>query len=111
GADAITWQGDVYNKVGSGMIAETAQDLGVPVYVCTDSWKLDPKTRDGKEITVEERGPDEVWEDPPEDVTVRNPAFEIVISDHIDGLVTELGTVPPDRLSNAFSDTYPEILE
>jgi len=104
GADAITPEGAVYNKIGSRLFSDAAAEMGVPVYVCTDAWKL---ATGG--IEVEERSTDEIWEDPPEDVIVHNPAFDRVRPDAIEGIVTELGVLEPSDLKAVVLDTYPEL--
>lgn len=111
GADALNSDGDVFNKIGSRMIAESAKHLGVPVYVCTDSWKYHDETEDGEKVQVEERESSEVWEEPPEGVNVRNPAFERVPADLIAGIITEFGVVSPEEFSERVNEEYPEIFE
>ena len=64
GADAITSEGKVINKIGSEMFAIVAEKLGVPVYCCTNSWKFDPKTIFGFTEEIEERPGQEVWKSP-----------------------------------------------
>ncbi|MDY6770211.1 MAG: hypothetical protein SVU88_04540 [Candidatus Nanohaloarchaea archaeon] len=103
GADAIAPDGAVYNKIGSGLFAATAARRDVPVYVLADAWKLDG------DVTVEERGREEVWADAPDAVDVRNPAFERVAPGDITGIVSELGTHRPNAFMDAVEDAYPEI--
>ncbi len=111
GADAVTFDGYVYNKIGSELIANVAHDLDVPLFVCTDSWKLAPGTEKGLEVEIEERIPSEVWEDSPQGVDVRNPAFEKVKPKFIEGIITELGVVVPENLSKRAVEEYPEIFQ
>lgn len=44
GSDAILKNGDVVNKVGSGMISELAYNHKIPVYIIADSWKFTRKS-------------------------------------------------------------------
>ena len=111
GADAVNVSGDVYNKIGSRMIAEAANNLGVPVYACTDSWKYHDETERGETVKIEERNPREVWEEPPENVRVRNPAFERVPADLITGIITEIGVLKPEEFSEKVDQDYPQIFE
>ena len=111
GADAINVSGDVYNKIGSRMIAEAANNLGVPVYACTDSWKYHDETERGETVKIEERNPNEVWEKPPEKVRVRNPAFERVPAELLSGIITEIGVVAPEEFAEKVNQEYPEIFE
>lgn len=41
GAVAITKEGKIINKMGSELFVEAADKLSVPVYCCSDSWKID----------------------------------------------------------------------
>ncbi|MFH0752004.1 MAG: hypothetical protein V1914_00205 [archaeon] len=94
GADAITADGSVVNKIGSGMFARVAASRNVPVYVCAHSWKFDPDTVHKAE-EIEQRSPDEVWKNAPAKVKVLNPAFDIVDKKHITAIVSELGVLWP----------------
>ncbi|MBW2999067.1 hypothetical protein KY339_00200 [Candidatus Woesearchaeota archaeon] len=96
GADAITSVGQVINKIGSELISEAAKDHSVLIYVCADSWKLDPKTIYGFEEVIEERAKEEVWPKAPKKVKISNPAFETVRPDIITALISELGVYKPE---------------
>jgi len=106
GADAITAEGRVINKIGSELFAEVANRYDVPVYVCTNSWKLDPETVFGFTEEIEERAAAEVWEKPPKNVTVDNHAFEIIKPDLITGVITELGIYEPVILIEEIKRSY-----
>ncbi len=107
GADAITADGKVINKIGSELIAEVANKYDVPVYVCTDSWKFDPLTIFGKDVKIEERNPNEVWKNPPKNVKVANFAFEKIDPELITGVITELGIYRPSVLLEEIKSAYP----
>ncbi len=94
GADALTKQG-IINKIGSGMIAEIANDnIGkkVPVYIIADSWKYT-----NKKVPIEQRKLNEVWNRAPKNIQIKNPAFEFVKKQHITAIVSELGILSYDR--------------
>ena len=76
GADAITADGKVINKIGSELHAIVAQKYDLPVYVCTDSWKFDPRSVFGYERELEMRNQKEIWDKPPKGVSVSNFVFE-----------------------------------
>jgi ribose 1,5-bisphosphate isomerase len=95
GADAITAEGFVINKVGSEMFATIANEYDIPVYVLSHSWKFDPLTVFGYEEEMEERHAKEVWEKPPKGVTIHNHAFERIHPKRITGIISELGIHPP----------------
>jgi ribose 1,5-bisphosphate isomerase len=95
GADAITAEGYVINKVGSEMFATIANEYDIPVYVLSHSWKFDPMTVFGFEEPIEERHAREVWKKPPKGVTIHNHAFEKVHPKRITGIISELGIHSP----------------
>lgn len=86
GADAITVNG-VYNKIGSSIFARLAYEYKVPVYVCSDSWKFSNK----KYEKIEERDSQEVWKNPPKNVNILNPAFDVIDLKFITGIISEMG--------------------
>ena len=90
GADAILKNGDVINKVGSGMISEIAKDNKIPVYIIADSWKFTKKN-----IEMEQRNPGEIWDNVPKNIKIKNPAFEKVQGENIRAIVSELGVLTP----------------
>jgi len=90
GADAILKNGDVINKVGSGMISEIAKDNKIPVYIIADSWKFTKKN-----IEMEQRNPGEIWDNVPKNIKIKNPAFEKVRGKNITAIVSELGVLTP----------------
>ncbi len=107
GADAITAEGKVINKIGSELFAEVAGRYDIPVYSCTDSWKFDPETIFGFEEPIESRGRKEVWDKAPKEITIDNHAFEIISSESVDGVITELGVFKPEVLVEEIEDEYP----
>ena len=107
GADAITSEGNIINKVGSGLFAEFASKHNIPIYVCTDSWKFDTKTIQGNEVVLESRSSKEVWPDHPKNVKIENPAFEIVERNLITGIISELGIYSPQTFVEEMKKEYP----
>lgn len=92
GSDAVTTT-KVYNKIGSELIAEVAHRYQIPVYVCTNSWKFDPRFALGDEEEIEERSWKEVWSGKPKGVTIMNPAFEAIAPELVTGIISELGVM------------------
>ena len=107
GADAITANCKVINKIGSEMIAEVAESYSVPVYAATDSWKFDPLTLHGFEEAIEQRGGKEIWLNPPKGVEIINPAFEKVDPKLIAGIISELGILKPEEFVEEVKKAYP----
>jgi len=72
GCDAVTTEGKLINKIGTESLVDRANEIGVPAYSCTDSWKFNSDTIYGIEEEIEQRDPREVWENPPENVKILN---------------------------------------
>jgi ribose 1,5-bisphosphate isomerase len=107
GADAITADGDLFNKIGTSLIALSAKEHGVPLYSCTHAFKFDPETMSGYEEPIEERDPKEVWRNHPKGVSIRNPVFDKTPAAHLKGYVTELGVLPPKDVLYKVVEEYP----
>lgn len=99
GADAVTVNGAVVNKIGTSQVAHSAHEARVNVLVAAETYKFAPRTIIGEQILIEERAagevlPDEIARTLPY-VTVRNPAFDVTPAEYIDMIVTEQGAIPP----------------
>lgn len=97
GADRVAANGDTANKIGTLGLAVMARHFDIPFYICAPSSTVDMATRDGGDIVVEQRDPDEVTElwyksrMAPPGVKVRNPAFDVTPGSLITAIVTERG--------------------
>jgi methylthioribose-1-phosphate isomerase len=96
GADRVTRNGDVVNKIGTSALAVLAKHFGIPFYVACPSSTLDSHTATGTEVTIEERGRDEVATIAgrcivPEGVKVRNPAFDVTPGALVTAIITDRG--------------------
>ncbi|MFW9880005.1 MAG: translation initiation factor eIF-2B [Candidatus Thorarchaeota archaeon] len=109
GADSITSEGTIINKIGSRLLALVAHEEHVPFYVASPLLKYNPETNLGILETIEMRDPKEIWENPPEGIKILNPAFETVSRRYIDGLITEVGIFASSHVPNYFAKTYPEM--
>lgn len=94
GADAILKNGNVINKIGSGMFAEIAFNHKVPVYIAADSWKFSKNN-----VQIEERNYNEIWKNAPARIKIKNPAFEVIEAKHIKAIISELGVLKPEMFS------------
>jgi ribose 1,5-bisphosphate isomerase len=99
GADAVTVNGAVVNKIGTAQVAHSAHEARVNVLVAAETYKFAPRTIIGEMIQIEERAagevlPDEIARTMPH-VTVLNPAFDVTPAEYIDIIVTEQGAIPP----------------
>jgi ribose 1,5-bisphosphate isomerase len=111
GADSITSEGTIINKIGSRLLALVAHEEHVPFYVASTLLKYNPQTSFGILEKIEMRDPKEIWEDAPEQLTILNPAFETVSRRYIDGLITEAGIFAPSFVNFYFYKLYPELVE
>jgi len=109
GADAITAEGNVVNKIGTRMIALLAREAGKPFYIVSELLKFDPETAGGNCEKIEERSADEVWKDAPEKLHIRNPAFDVTTSDFIHGIICEEGIIPPNTIKEVMHRKHPWI--
>lgn len=99
GADAVTVNGAVVNKIGTAQIALAAREARTNVIVAAETYKFAPRTILGERVEIEERGAAEILDpaiarDLPF-VDVRNPAFDVTPAGYIDLIVTEQGAFPP----------------
>lgn len=100
GTDRIAANGDVANKIGTLGVAILAHYYGIPFYVASPFSTIDLDTPRGANITIEERGDEEVTHfglrrTAPEDVAVRNPAFDVTPHELVTGIITDRGLVEP----------------
>jgi len=100
GADRIAANGDVANKIGTYPVAVLAREHRIPFYVAAPLSTIDPEVPDGDGIPVEERDPREVSHlrgrcVGPEQVPVRNPAFDVTPARYVSAIVTETGVLRP----------------
>jgi ribose 1,5-bisphosphate isomerase len=111
GADAITSEGNVINKIGTSMIALAAHEARTPFYVVSELLKFDPATMYGDYEKIEERSPNEVWKNPPKNLIIRNPAFDVTRRDFIHGIICEEGIISPHSIAEVIHRKYPWIFE
>ena len=105
GADRITRNGDVANKIGTYSLAVLAEKHGIPFYVAAPLSTCDFDLADGKDIMIEERNSEEVTKIgsvviAPEGVNVYNPAFDVTPHNLISAIITEKGVVTPPYEQN-----------
>jgi methylthioribose-1-phosphate isomerase len=105
GADCVTRNGDVCNKVGTYLKALAARDNDVPFYVAFPFSTFDASRASGRDIIIEERDPDEVasisGQTPTGDVATvmltrsraANPAFDITPARLVSAYVTDRGVI------------------
>jgi methylthioribose-1-phosphate isomerase len=111
GADRVTRNGDVCNKIGTYEKALAAHDNGVPMYAAVPSTTIDWSLDSGDAIPIEERDPGEVLTTggeliAPPGTAVANPAFDVTPGRLLTGLITERGICAAS--SAGLSGLFPE---
>ncbi|MDI9642416.1 MAG: ribose 1,5-bisphosphate isomerase [Archaeoglobales archaeon] len=98
GADTITANGALINKIGTSQVALCAKEARVPFMVAAETYKFSPKTLLGDLVLIEERSAEEVAPRELLDlgIKVRNPAFDVTPRGYIDLIITEIGAIPPE---------------
>ncbi len=100
GADRITAEGDVANKLGTFALSVVAKAYGVPFYSVAPTSTIDFNMRKGSDIPIEERDKDEVRKVgnvyvAPREIDVYNPCFDVTPHQNITGIITEKGIIRP----------------
>lgn len=105
GADRITANGDVANKIGTYSLAVLARYHGVKFMVVAPSTTFDLTLASGADIPIEQRTADEVLTVAgqrlaPPDCDAFNPVFDVTPATLIDAIVTERGVIEsPSKVS------------
>ena len=95
GADRVTANGDVANKIGTYGLAISARHHGVPFYVAAPTSTFDFTMETGADIPIEQRSESEVLASPLEGVEVWNPAFDVTPYELVTAIITEQGIWQP----------------
>lgn len=106
GCDALSLEGKAANKVGSYGIALSAQKAKVPFYLATTLLKVTTQ-----KLILEERKPEEIWEKPPKNLKIFNPAFDLIPPELIVGIICEFGIVKPGEIKRLVRQNYPWIIK
>jgi methylthioribose-1-phosphate isomerase len=98
GADRVTANGDVINKIGTYNLAISCRHHGVGFMVVAPCSTLDFTLEDGRAVEIEQRAAEEVLNlagrrIAAEGATAWNPAFDITPASLVDYLVTENGVI------------------
>ncbi|MBK3517700.1 S-methyl-5-thioribose-1-phosphate isomerase [Carboxylicivirga marina] len=114
GADRITANGDVANKIGTLEKAILAREFDIPFYVAAPFSTFDFDTSCGDDIIIEERGDEELLcheglDEKNNLCTIRmaspgskglNPAFDVTPAKYITAFITDRGIIKPSELKN-----------
>ncbi len=117
GADRVTADGDVCNKIGTYLKALAAADCRVPFYAAVPTPTIDWTVGDAlREIPIEERSADELLFVQGRDaggdsvrvrtgldhMRVANPAFDVTPARLVTGLITDRGIATPHALKSLY---------
>jgi methylthioribose-1-phosphate isomerase len=116
GADRVTANGDVCNKIGTYLKALAAHDNQIPFYAAVPTPTIDWALSSGKDIKIEERHANELshiqgWAQGmgsdgnlqtvrviPIESSAANPAFDVTPARLVTGIITEKGVFAPQNL-------------
>ncbi len=115
GADRVTANGDVCNKIGTYLKALAAHDNNIPFYAAVPTPTIDWALNSGDEIEIEQRNSDEVAyiQGLASDGSIQsvrvitlesqaaNPAFDVTPARLVTGIITEKGVFAPNVLKNS----------
>lgn len=122
GADRVTRNGDVCNKIGTYLKALAAYDNRIPFYAAVPTPTIDWQLVHGAAIEIEMRDADEVaymqgqGSDGklqkvrviPHESRALNPAFDVTPARLVTGIITERGIFPPEQLQQAYTAFEPK---
>jgi methylthioribose-1-phosphate isomerase len=113
GADRVTANGDVCNKIGTYLKALAAKDCGIPFYAAVPSPTIDWKIADAlRDIPIEERGGEELLvvrgrhtadqrvaqvRIAADGAVAANPAFDVTPARLVTAIITDLGIATATR--------------
>lgn len=103
GADRITANGDVVNKIGTLGLALTANRFKIPFIVAAPTSTYDRATLTGDDVIIEDRPAYEIrgTVDIPAGADVFNPSFDVTPAEFVCHYVTENGTYPTVRFDQS----------
>lgn len=121
GADVISEDGAILNKIGSYSLALAAKNAGIPFYAAASLLKLRRDFDNYREIEIEKRDSVELWPAAAKamagkrnffkKVKVLNYTFDTVPPEYINGLITEFGILNPKDVKKTAVKNYKEIFK
>jgi len=115
GADRVTADGSIANKIGTYEKAVLAKENKIPFYVAFPTSTVDMSIKSGKDIPIEERSEEEITHISgftegdikkvritPEGSHAKNPAFDVTSAKYITKFITEKGIINPRDLKKLF---------
>lgn len=98
GADRITANGDVANKIGTYTLSVLAKTHNIPFYVAAPTSTFDLETQSGTDIPIEQRSENEIktcggCQIAPKNTKALNYSFDITPAENITAIITEKGLI------------------
>ncbi len=105
GADRITANGDVANKIGTYSLAVLARQHNIKFMVVAPISTIDMNLSSGDEVMIEQRPSEEVLTInnlaiAPKGAKAWNPSFDVTPATLVDVIVTEKGVIKPNAISS-----------
>ncbi len=110
GADTITADGTLINKIGTSQIALIANEFNVPFRTCAETYKFSPLTLKKDDVEIELRDVDEIikGKDINKKVKIHNPVFDRTPGKYIDAIITERGLIKPSDVRRNIIEIFGE---
>lgn len=98
GSDRLAINGDTANKIGTYLLALSANDNNIPFHISSSKYNIEAKNETGKDIEIEFRDGYEVTHfngirTGPEGVKALYPGFDITPNKYITAIITENGVL------------------
>ena len=109
GAHAMMSNGRLYSRVGTALVAMSANEIGIPVIVCCESVKLTDRVALDSFVHNEVAPPEELvlpgvhssglaaWRDVP-NLHLLNLLYDLTPAEYITMVITEYGSIPPSSV-------------
>lgn len=109
GAHAMMSNGRLYSRIGTALVAMTANEAGIPVIVCCESLKFTDRVALDSFVQNEVAPPDELliqdgsesslngWRDVP-NLQLLNLMYDLTPAEFINMVITEYGSLPPSSV-------------
>lgn len=107
GVDSILKNGAIINKIGTKPLSITGKSNGVMVYAITDSYKYNLRSHSNKDIVIERKSPEEIYDNSNSDLDVLNYYFDITPSEYLTGIISDLGVLDIPNFLNQIQKELP----
>jgi len=109
--EAVAANGAVVNKIGTSLIALSAHEARVRVFVMAITYKFNPETIFGELIEIAEEEPQAPFL---QDMKTRtqgaikalSPLFDVTPPEYIDAIITERGIIAPQAVTTVLKEIY-----